>query len=146
MNTAIELPYSLAIARSVSPSPSRSPAKIAYALNPEDDRTSSANARLIDEQTLAAVHTLLKQSPLAWQWWAPEHLRQVPPQSTSVSPGSSLPFSQGGRVQMPATQLLPSQSSLTLQPWPKSHLPHVPPQSTPVSSPLWIWSVHSGLR
>src|SRR5258708_37853691 len=96
MRPAIELPASLAIARSVSPSPSRSAAKIAYALNPEDDRTSSENARPIDEQTLAAVHTLLKQSPLTWQWWAPEHLRQGAPQSTSGPPGASSPLSPGG--------------------------------------------------
>src|SRR6266545_2594694 len=142
---------SLAVTRSRTPSRSRSPLRRMYGLE-ESVGYASASAKVTgaSDAQVPPAQVPLKQSPSApstRQALPPEHFRQVPPQSTSVSSPSWTPFSQGSGVHVPPLQLPFSQSPATLHDLPTSHCPQVPPpQSMSVSSPLAMSSKHRGFR
>jgi hypothetical protein len=93
-----------------------------------------------------AVQVVVRQSEPTLQALPVPHLGQPPPQSTSVSVPSFVPFVlQPGAVHICEIQLLFWQSAPVVHPWPFGHLfGHVLPQSTPVSVPFLTVSLHVG--
>ena len=87
---------------------------------------------------------LLKQSVATLQALAAAHgPHKDPPQSTSLSPGSSVWFWQDAGTHSAASQMPVAQSPLLAQLSPAGHLPQFePPQSTSLSSPFLRPSLH----